>query len=147
MAVILVVAACRNNKNFPDEPYLEYRGYELVASEVDPVFPMQHAVVQLYFTDGDGNIGLKELPPGQFNLNVTVFQNSDSGYVYAYNWSGILEDLADEGQQNKVLEGEIFYKIGLADVTSDSVFFQFELLDDDLNSSGIVESEIIHVDF
>lgn len=147
MAALLTTVACKDGKNFPDEPFLRYESYELVGSEVDPDFPLEHAAVRLYFTDGDGDIGLEDLDPGEFNFEVSVFEKFDTGYAYAYDWSGILKDLADEGQQNKVLEGYITYKVGLADATTDTVRLEFELIDDAGHRSGIVDSEEIFVDF
>ncbi len=142
------ITSCENGQNFPDEPYLEYRSYRLVDADQDPVFPIDHAIVDLYFTDGDGDIGLETPPPGQFNFNVSVFEKADTGgYIYAYDWSGILSDLSDPGQQNKVLEGVISYKVGLGDIISDTAYIEFELVDDAGNSSGIVTSEKIYVNF
>lgn len=144
---LLSLVSCKDSDVFPDTPYLEYRSYELIGSEQDPVFPLEHALVTLYFTDGDGDIGEKEYDPGEFNFRVSVFEKYDTGYAYAYDWSGILEDLADPGQQNKALEGEIMYKVGLADAGTDTVKFEFELVDDAGHSSGVIESEPVLVAF
>ncbi|NVK27613.1 MAG: hypothetical protein HWE14_06195 [Flavobacteriia bacterium] len=147
-ASLFFTAGCKDGQVFPDEPYLEYRSYVLIDASVDPDFPIDHAAVDLYFTDGDGDIGEEPIPTGDFNFFVNVFERNDSGeYVYAYDWNGILEDLSDPGQQNKVLEGIITYQVGLSSIDSDSAYIEFELIDDAGNTSGVIQSEHIFVDF
>lgn len=143
----MVLPACDLSHSFSDTPTLKYQSYSLIGAEEDPVFPLEHADIQLYFTDGDGDIGLKTFAPGEFNLLVSVFEKHDSEYVYVYDWSGILKDLADEGQQNKSLEGVITYKVGLADVVVDTARIEFELIDDAGHSSGVIQTEPIYVHF
>lgn len=143
----LVNTSCEDGQNFPDEPHLEYRSYTLVNGEDDPDFPLDHALVDLYFTDGDGDIGLDSPDSTQFNFWVDIFEKWDTGYVYAYSVNAVLKDLADPGQQNKVLEGIISYKVNLADALTDTVKVDFELIDDAGHSSGVVTSEPIWVDF
>lgn len=143
----IVLTSCQDGQVFPDEPYLEYQSYRLVGETEDPDLPINHAVVDLYFTDGDGNIG-EDVAEGDFNLFVNVFEQADTGgYVFAYDWNGLLEDLTDEGQQNKVLEGVISYKVGLSSVQSDSCYIEFQLIDDDGNASDVVETERIFCSF
>lgn len=143
----LTFTSCERGSNFPDKPFLEYRSYRLVDANVDDSLPIQHAVVTLYFTDGDGDIGL-DPNSQQFNFFAQVFEKADTGgYVYAYDWPGRLTDLSDPGQQNKALEGLIYYKVGVSEVVGDSTYFEFELVDDAGNSSGIIDSEVIYLDF
>ena len=56
----LVLASCQNVKNFPDVPFVRLESYEIVAANVDPDVPGEHIVIDFYFTDGDGNIGLDD---------------------------------------------------------------------------------------
>ncbi len=146
LVLAALVTGCKDNSVFPDEPYMEYRSYTLVPEDADPDLPANHALVDLYFTDGDGDIGV-DLPDGQFNFYANVMEKYDTGYVFAYDFPGILRDLADPGQQNKALEGIISYKVALTEIETDTVRIDFELIDDAGNSTGIVESEDIFVDF
>ncbi len=145
-ATATALVSCTDAQVFPDEPFLEYRGYELVTADADTALPVDHAVVELYFTDGDGDIG-EDIPDGEFNFHVGVHEKFDTGYVFAYNWSGILKDLSDPGQQNKALKGIIYYKVALSEVETDTVRIDFELVDDTGNTSGIIPTEDIFVDF
>lgn len=144
----MTLSSCEDGSNFPDEPYLEYRSYRLVDANVDTALPADHAVIELYFTDGDGDVGIEPIPVGDFNFFADVFERADSGgYQYAYGWPGILKDLADQGQQNKALEGIIYYKVALSEVAGDTAIIEFELIDDAGNSSGIVRSDKLYLDF
>lgn len=144
----LTLSSCKDGSNFPDKPYLEYRSYRLVRADVDPALPADHAVVELYFTDGDGDIGVDPIPVGDFNFFARVFEQADTGgYLFAYDWPGRMENLQDPGQQNGVLEGVIYYKVALSEIASDTAYIEFELIDDAGNSSGPVDSEPIFLDF
>lgn len=146
-SLLLILTSCESGQVFPDEPYLEYRSYTLVEADVDPDVPFDHARVELFFTDGDGNIGEREFGQAEFNFLVSVFEKHDTEYIYAYDWSALLKDIADDGQQNQAMEATIFYKLGVEDATTDTVRFEFELIDDDGNSSGVVTSEDVYLTF
>lgn len=143
----MLMASCKDSSNFPDTPYLRYEDYTTVKADVDPDAPFDHAVVHVYFTDGDGNVGIRDFATGEFNFVVSVFEKYDTGYAYVYDWSALLTDLADEGQQNRALEGDLYYKVNLGDVVADTARIELQLIDDDGNKSEIVHSPDIPVNF
>ena len=156
------VISCLNPITYPNEPSIEYVGFEAMSDSAKLVFS---------FTDGDGDIGLDQNyldpphNPGSFyyyNLYITCFELMDGQWVTAtadpqgnnsiiadsitYNFR--LEDISIAGQ-NKALRGDIevvlepFY-FNPNSNHSDSIRYSILLLDRSLNHSNLLFTPTIY---
>jgi hypothetical protein len=150
LATIFLVS-CEKPRRFPIEPYLEYRSHEVVPATANRPFPALE--INMYFRDGDGDIGLE---PGDTlapfcttcdyfnNLFITVYSKVNGDYVFPFDEPSRIRNLTPVGQ-NKTLEGTIQYRINLNNVSSDTVRVEVQLVDRALNKSNIETLEDIYV--
>lgn len=156
MLVAILFGSCRKPGGIPDTPTLKYEDYEYNTYE-DPNF--RNILLELYFTDGDGNIGYQgELPdPGgcdtsSYNLFIRYFEKVEGSFTEVeaadscQPYHNILPDLTPAGQ-NKTLEGNIYANFSYAAFPVnngvDSIMFEFKLKDRDGNESPWVASDPI----
>ncbi|MCK5824412.1 MAG: hypothetical protein KAG96_03300 [Ichthyobacteriaceae bacterium] len=169
--VILSVTACAKEETYPIEPIIEFSGGSLsiVADELGNKEVVYYA--QINFTDGDGNIGWgysKDKPEGAYRKCNT--ENTHDLYVNVYeikNGEPIKKDfhenyycdnndtlrsdviglnadipyLTGNGRSGS-LRGVIDYKIPISSAISDTIKFDFKIIDRDGNYSNVVESRI-----
>ena len=153
--LVLILTSCKDRKSLSPVPFLEYRSHMLVSQDVDPTsFPFDYADVTLYFTDGDGNLGqdkdftgIKCCDTCDFycNLFVDVWSKVDGVWDEKYTYNARVDDLTPTSQDPS-LEGEILYKVTLANRFSDTVRLDFQIFDRDLQSSDLVSTPEIYVD-
>ncbi len=153
--IALAAFGCEKAERFSDIPYVELRSYEIVAANVDPEVPGQHVKVDLYFTDGDGNIGLEPTdtvgPPHcntcahYDNLFVSVNGKIDGQFEKDYDYNARIKNLTPNAQ-NKTLEGNITYKIDIANRTSDTIMLDFYIEDRALNKSNKEHTPELYID-
>jgi len=104
--------------------------------------------LHLYFTDGDGDIGLFDedtIPPFNYNLFVNYFEmQSDSLHQINVNppFHIRIPNLMPSGQ-NKSLKVNVKYNINITYRNSDSIQFELKLFDRALNESDWVSSGLI----
>lgn len=143
--------SCKDADEFPDEPFLEYRGYELVPDD-DPTIDRPTLVHELYFRDGDGDIGDRisqrsdTCTTSYYDINVRFFKKVNGQFEEVIPndpcksfYANHLPDLTPTGS-NKVLEGTIFNPFDIFSPTTDSVKFEFVLQDRSNNQSNIVST-------
>lgn len=154
--LLLLLAGCRPESEYPDEPVIEFKSFEVTGDE---------GVLIIGFTDGDGDIGLKEsdiYPP--FDTSSFYFNNIFLNYEEKVNGAWVagtdingdpivfafrVPYVTPEGQ-NKALKGEIKVRISPIfynpnSVNSDTVRFKVKLYDRTLHESNeIITDEIVH---
>lgn len=151
--LLFVAASCIDEKQFDDVPFLRYEGAEWVETDGGDQGLVDRLRVSLYFTDGDGNVGLEddqtnppfdEDSPYHYNLWVRYFEKQGDSLVEIPDavFSVRLPNLTPRGQ-NKTLEAEIAYDIDLTQTAADSVQFFFTLVDRDLQLSNEVNSPVL----
>lgn len=154
--LLLLLVGCRPESEYPDEPIIEFKSFQASGDE---------GVLIIGFTDGDGDIGLKETdiyPPFDtssfyFNNIFLTYEEKVNGawvagtdingdpIVFAYR----IPYVTPEGQ-NKALKGEIKVRISPIfynpnSVNSDTVRFHVKIFDRSLHESNeITTDEIIH---
>lgn len=149
-----LISSCKPNTNFADTPFLEYRSYELVPDS-DPTSGRVSLKHELYFTDGDGDIGTSNeiddnTPCEQrlelHNLFVRYFQQKNGAFVEVlppdscFPFAASIPDITPTGS-NPALEGSIFYEFDAAfSPTTDSVKFEFILVDRAGNKSNMTST-------
>ena len=153
IVLLTLFFACKKRESFSDIPYLEFRHYELKDS-VDALGNITKLCeLHIYFTDGDGDIGLFEqdsIPPFDYNLFVNYYE-MNNGNLQIQNLTPPyhirIPNLNPTGQ-NKSLKGDIvwdvvFFPQDTINRKSDTIKFEFQLFDRALNKSEWVSSPLI----
>ena len=142
--------ACKKREKFSDIPYLEFTKYEIKDS-VDALGNITKLCeLHLFFTDGDGDIGLFEedtIAPFDYNLFVNYFEmknNSLQQIIDTLNppYHIRIPDLTPTGQ-NKSLKVDLKYDVDVTYRNSDTIKFELQLFDRALNESERVSSSLI----
>ncbi|NNC82619.1 MAG: hypothetical protein HKN79_03505 [Flavobacteriales bacterium] len=129
--------ACDKDNSFPPTPYIEYEGVELIPDT---------AIIQLYFRDGDGDIGSLDsdgCPPYDIYFDYEEMVDGEWTPVDRdYNWC--VNSLTPQGQ-DKTLEGDIFVSASLVSLSEnqDSIRFILHLRDRAGNESNAVTTPLI----
>lgn len=145
----LALFSCKDTERFSDRPYLEWREAEFgfIGDSIDNRRILR---LQLYFTDGDGDVGSETNNADTCNLNnYQAFLDNYDFFIYYFErvngeyqaippadsclpFHNILPDLTPRGQ-NKTLEGDIISPFDYANFPQnngvDSIRFEFELKD------------------
>tara|TARA_B110000196_G_scaffold162843_1_gene139899 strand:+ start:248 stop:691 length:444 start_codon:yes stop_codon:yes gene_type:complete len=140
--------ACKKRESFSDIPYLEFTKYELKDS-VDALGNITKLCeLHIYFTDGDGDIGLfndDTIAPYDYNLFVNYFEMyNDSLQQINVNppYHIRMPNLTPTGQ-NKSLKVDVKYDVNVTYRNSDTIKFELKLFDRVLNESDWVSSSLI----
>lgn len=152
--ICLVLVGCEKTKKFPDIPYVEIKKVEIIPANTDPKLPNEHVKLTFYFTDGDGDIGLEPFmkqPPHcdtcahYYNLFVNVNSKVNGVLSLTYPYNTRLQNLTPNAN-NQSLEGDMIYKIDIANRLSDTVAIDFYLEDRALNKSNIGQTGELFID-
>ena len=141
---------CKKREEFSNIPYLEFTKYEIKDS-IDALGNITKLCeLHLFFTDGDGDIGLFEedtIAPFDYNLFVNYFemkQNSLQQIIDTLRppYHIRIPDLMPTGQ-NKSLKVDLKYDVDVTYRNSDTIKFELKLFDRALNESEWVSSSLI----
>ena len=148
IVLLTLFFACKKRESFSDIPYLEFRHYELKDS-VDALGNITKLCeLHIYFTDGDGDIGLfndDTIAPYDYNLFVNYFEmHNDSLQQINVNppYHIRMPNLTPTGQ-NKSLKVDVKYDVNVTYRNSDTIKFELKLFDRALNESDWVSSSLI----
>ncbi len=147
MLIIMVATACQEKVEYPVEPYLEFQDFAFLMNSDSVV---EKGLLTLYFTDGDGDIGLEDdvdtLPPYDLNLFIDYFEYRDGIWQHFVNentgdtvqFHGRIPIITPSGV-NKNISGTIEDTLDL-NIYSDCDTFRYEvrIRDRALNESNIV---------
>ncbi|MEE2699877.1 MAG: hypothetical protein VYD71_00745 [Bacteroidota bacterium] len=143
-----ILFACKKSQQFSDVPYLEFRTYHIKDS-VDALGNFTEICeLHLYFTDGDGDIGLFDedtIPPFNYNLFVNYFEMYNDSLCQidvSPPFHIRIPNLTSSGQ-NKSLKVNVKYDINITYRNSDIIKFELKLFDRALNESDWVGSGLI----
>ncbi len=154
VVLLTVSMACRKSGSFSDTPFLEYRSH---AFENESGTNRKTYTLTVYFTDGDGDIGLLDNTPldscneNAYNFLIRYFEQVGGVYEEVLPvdsclpFHNIIPNITPEGQ-NKTLEGDIiaaFPYSGLPQNSTDSIKFEFVLIDRAGNRSPAISSGAI----
>lgn len=150
LVLISVLFACKKSEQFSDIPYLEFSKYQLKDS-VDALGNIAKICeLHLYFTDGDGDIGLFEgdtVAPFAYNLFVNYFEMINDS-LHQINPSPPfhirIPNLTPTGQ-NKSLKVNVKYDVNVTYRNSDTIQFKLKLFDRALHESEWVSSGLIRI--
>jgi len=147
-------SACLETVEYPPEPIISFDRYELIDSTDALGNAVTYCTVYIGFTDGDGDLGL--LPSDTIgpyhvdslyhnNLWVDYFENRDgvlTEIIQEPSYSGRIPYLTPPGQ-NKQLKGTIRYVMDVSYRSSDTLQFDFRLVDRALRVSNRESSPLI----
>jgi hypothetical protein len=164
--VILTIAnSCKKLDEFPDEPEIDYIGFERIYNPTDSIF--DRGVLKISYTDGDGDLGLEKsdtLPPYNidgdyyFNLVITYFEIQEGVAVEVpltfYNPNTQQFDTITQSARfpvltpssiNKSISGTIFDTLFIYNPNSDydSLMFEAFIYDRALNKSNTIITDTI----
>ena len=147
LVLVSVLFACKKNENFSDIPYLEFTGYTIKDSVDALGNNTKLCELQLYFTDGNGDIGLfneDTIAPFDYNLFVNYYEMLDSLTLIDVDppFHIRIPDLTPTGQ-NKSLKADLVYNIDVTYRNSDTIKFELKLRDRALNESDWISSPLI----
>ncbi|MDT8400720.1 MAG: hypothetical protein RQ743_03415 [Bacteroidales bacterium] len=157
LAFILFIAAlslsflnaCEKIKQLPPEPYIEFRQFTMYDT-IDLLGNLAKAgILEFYFEDGDGDLGLKQPVAGETDTTNLFFSlYKKEGGVFSEVDESDPNDPSDyripymerEGQ-NKILQGTIeitflYFFYGL----TDTIMYEFYVKDRAGNESNIASS-------
>jgi len=150
IVLLTLFFACKKREEFSDIPYLEFIKYEIKDS-IDALGNITKLCeLHLFFTDGDGDIGLFEedtIAPFDYNLFINYFEmknNSLQQIIDTLNppYHIRIPNLTPTGQ-NKSLKVDLKYDVDITYRNSDTIKFELKLFDRALNESEWVSSSLI----
>ena len=147
--VALFLAGCKDDRQFPIEPVISFKGYTLMKEG-----GIETLKVTLRFTDGDGDIGLAEnetFPPYNvgspyfYNLWVTYYEMDNGTFqeITLPSPISIRVPILNPSGRPTPLEGDISYDIDVTLRGNDTLKMDFQLVDRALHISAPVESGTI----
>ena len=150
LVLILLLLGCKKREQFSDIPYLEFRGYQIKDSVDILGNTTKICELHLYFTDGDGDVGLFDedtVAPFDYNLFVNYFEmiNDSLRQINSSPPFHIrIPNLTPTGQ-NKSLKVNVKYDINVTYRHSDTIQFELKLFDRALHESEWVSSGLIRI--
>lgn len=154
LLLALFLNACRDQETYPDEPVITFESF---AKIVNGTGIDQEGTLTLSFTDGDGDIGLKEedtlspFNPGSefyYNFYIDYYEKQNDSFIKVDLLSSfharipfVDADLASEGYK-----GEIQIQLFINNPASqyDTIMFETFIYDRALNKSNVIRTpEII----
>lgn len=151
----MMLPSCIKREEFPIEPYIEFLSFTKIQNNtgVD-----DKALMTIYFTDGDGDIGLREedtlspYDPGSeyyYNFIITYLEKVNGVYdtvsLPFTNNSRI--PLVNPDLIVKPIKGEIEIELFINNPLSsaDTIAFDVQLIDRALHKSNIIRTEDLYV--
>lgn len=153
IALILIIIngifySCRKPPEFPIEPQITFKDFVVTGDS---------ATITISFTDGDGDIGLRDSDTtGDFSVKKKTYYNLYLEYFEQEEGTFVKRNLAipfyyrvpyiTQESKNKALEGDISVVISpsyYAPNALDSFKYSIQLLDRALNESNVAETPVL----
>ncbi|MEI6124448.1 MAG: hypothetical protein WCQ95_12560 [Bacteroidota bacterium] len=151
---LTILFSCTKEESFPPEPYIEYLSFAKIqnSSAID-----NKGILKIYFTDGDGDIGLSKkdtIAPFDksstfyYNFFITYFEKQHGQFIKvipSVTFNSRIPVLTPTGN-NKSLKGEIEIEVYFNNPFSlyDTIKFEANIADRALHiSNTIITPEIV----
>ncbi|HOF16550.1 MAG TPA: hypothetical protein PLF32_06740 [Bacteroidales bacterium] len=134
----ILLCACKPPKTFPIIPYIEFRSFTKIDNGTGKD---DKGILAIYFTDGDGNIGLKENEKDtSYNFFMNYFECQEGVWTetdFSTNFNFRLP-IINTSDKEQALEGIIELEIFFNNPRSayDTIRFECWLFDRDSNESN-----------
>ena len=146
ITLILFPISCEKIRQLPPEPLIEFRSFSMFDSTDILGNTYRAGILEFYFEDGDGDIGLDQPYPGDPNPDTTnltfhLFKKEAGIFGLPSDTLGYRIPKIERIGQNKVIQGTIeitFLYIGID--YSDTIMYNFFLEDRSGNQSNTESS-------
>jgi hypothetical protein len=149
---LLVTLSCEQViPEYPDEPVVEYQSFSFFVSVDQLGNKTLVGRLAFEFTDGDGNLGLPELPQNtdpdlpdtvKYNFFLQLYDLQEFEYVkIPAEDGGVLKyriPVLDKKPTKGLMELDISYPI----IVHDTIFYTFYVYDQDLNRSNTDSTDV-----
>ncbi|HNS17060.1 MAG TPA: hypothetical protein PKH94_02095 [Bacteroidales bacterium] len=158
---MFVFQSCLEQVEFPVEPYIEFREFAKIIEDTSGID--NRGVLEIYYQDGDGDIGLTELdtlPGREYNLFIRYFEKIDGKFeevfiTYYDNDSMKLDTISMNGRiplltpagKNKAIKGIIQDTLYINNYSSpyDTIRFEVYIKDRAFHESNRVTTPEIWI--
>jgi len=158
--VLILSYACTKKDVYPIEPHIDLKSFEKMPDSkgIDSM-----GIIGLYFTDGDGDLGLRPTDTSSnysYNLFIKYFEKKKGKFeeiiITTFNtqtlkfdtlwFNGRIPNLTPAGK-SKAITGEIYDTLFINNFTSpyDTIKYQIYIQDRALHKSNVVETPEIVV--
>jgi hypothetical protein len=151
----VLFTACREDEVYPIEPVIAFESF----TKIDNGTPIdQEGILTISFTDGDGDIGLKEEDtiapfdlgsPYYYNFYIDYYEKLNDTFVkvdlpseFHARIPFVDADLASEGYKGEI---DIQLYINNPNSAADSIQFECYIYDRSLNKSNVIRTPSIFV--
>jgi len=148
--LLLILSSCIKDKEFPLEPYIEFRSFTKVMIPPDTIG--SQLIISIRFTDGDGDIGLYDNEteyPYDYNYFLDIYRlvkGTPQLIVFpdtTLTFNGRIPMINENGGE-KPIEGVIEYSLDYLLLRSflirDTIAFDISIKDRALNRSNIIRT-------
>lgn len=154
--VIILLGSCLKEKEFPIEPYIEFKSFTKIFNPPDTI--PAGIMLSITFTDGDGDIGLYEdqtEPPYDYNFFIDLFKlvNGQPEKIIFPDTTMTFNSripVVDDNAGAKPIEGVIEYTFDYTLLRSflinDTITFDVSIKDRALNRSNIIRTPFLVVE-
>ncbi|MFB1021557.1 MAG: hypothetical protein QMC40_02205 [Vicingaceae bacterium] len=142
ISILSSLCACREDSDFSEIPELFYRDFQISTNEAGrPI-----AIWKLGFTDGDGNIGVRDgNEKDSNNFIVSGFQYIDGKITTLPPLQGYRIPAAENVSTRNGIEGEFRFEFEIDSYISfniDSMYLEGYVIDRSFNESNSIETPI-----
>lgn len=146
MIMVLSPFSCKKIRQLPPEPIISFTGFSMFDSTDILGNTHKAGILEFYFEDGDGDIGLEQPYPGDTNQDTTnltfyLYLKENGLFTLPSDTLGYRIPYIERIGQNQILQGTIeitFLYIGYNE--SDTLFYEFFIKDRAGNISNTSES-------
>ncbi|HYW95568.1 MAG TPA: hypothetical protein VE870_08280, partial [Bacteroidales bacterium] len=149
---LLAFSSCQKIQKYPDEPTVEYKGFNLFLSQDVLGNSILLGELNIGFTDGDGDIGIEQPDSAaladslKYNLFLTMWVADSSKWVKSDEKANVQNfriPYIERTGQNKTLSGTITVSLEYKTIQYDSIRYTFYLLDRQFHKSNVDTSETV----
>jgi hypothetical protein len=150
--LIALSGGCEPVVTYPDTPVINFKNHSIYLTTDDLGNKIALIKLQIEFTDGDGDIGLRqpastEIPDSlKYNFFLSLYDYKNGKFEKVDNLEGNqnfrVPYITREGQ-NKTLKGDIFVDIEHKSIIYDTIFYSFYLVDRKFHKSNIDSTDVI----
>lgn len=146
MLIALAPLSCKKIRQLPPEPVISFTGFSMFDSTDILGNTHKAGILEFYFEDGDGDLGLLQPDPELSNPDTTnltfyLYKKENGSYSTPDDTLGYRIPYMERTGQNQILQGTIrisFLYIGYNE--SDTLFYEFFIEDRAGNLSNTCET-------
>ena len=150
--LLLFLFSCEPIQKYPDVPTVEYKAFNLYASQDALGNNILLGELDIDFTDGDGDIGIEQPDSSaladslKYNLFLKLWKAENNEWVPAEDQANVQNfriPYIERTGQNKTLSGTITVSLEYKSIEYDSIRYTFYLIDRQFHKSNVDTTETI----